>query len=607
MTINELHTLILSLDLSPSETITPSHYFSRLDETLSEVLPREPSVPSVMSPSARRKTETEETETVLGKGGMGIVMLGRQDLPKRDVAIKKLSNKSAFYQRALLQESDIMGALGHPNIVPVHEVHVDELGSAEMIMKRIDGKTLTNIVNGTAQKGGALKEVLQILLSVCHALEFAHSKTIVHRDIKADNIMVGEFNEVYLMDWGLAFNLMNPSDGGLGVVGTPHYLAPEMLLGRPEVIDIRTDVYLLGSTLHYIITGLKRHQAGTVSEVLLLADDSPEYEYDDHVPHLLANVANRACSKDPEDRYPTVLEFRSAIEDAIQHWDALTICLKAGEMLTEMKELLNEKDLSADSIQIIHRFFFRTMASFESARDLWPQCEEATAGIDTALYLMIDLALRQHRPKQALSLFNELSQHDASLLKLIQQSVKESVEVEQAHQIAAEHNPLQSKRGRKLLVGSLSAGAVSLVIFALVYAWLYGDTLTTTRLIFTHSILLIFTIGGIILGRHSLYSNMLGKNLARSLLLGSLAAVSNAIAGHIHHANPDLIMTIDLFLLALTFGSTTEAIRSGFRIMIICFISGFACLIWTDWTHQILMSCMAFSTLWALLDWYQEE
>ena len=143
-------------------------------------------------------------------------------------------------------------------------------------------------------------------MQLCNAVAYAHSRGVVHRDIKPGNVLLGEYGEVYLADWGIARRI-GEAQGPLA--GSPAYMAPEMLGGRA---DERTDVYLLGATLHHVLTGQPRHR-GPMAEALRSVTASAPFDYAPTVPTDLAAVCNRACAPDPAERYPDASELRAAV------------------------------------------------------------------------------------------------------------------------------------------------------------------------------------------------------------------------------------------------------------------------------------------------------
>lgn len=226
----------------------------------------------------------------LGEGGMGVVELAQQPALGREVAVKRLRSELAgeLHVHALLDEARITGSLEHPNILPVHGVGLDPAHGPLVVMKRVQGQTWNQLLAADREVSATpgrldsaqLSRHLRALMQVCNALEFAHSKDIIHRDIKPANVMLGEFGEVYLLDWGIALRLAAESAGDspeTAGFGTPVYMAPEMVLGRG--IDGRSDVYLLGATLHELLTGQPRHTGKSLAACFADALTSDPFEY----------------------------------------------------------------------------------------------------------------------------------------------------------------------------------------------------------------------------------------------------------------------------------------------------------------------------------------
>jgi predicted Ser/Thr protein kinase len=203
----------------------------------------------------------------LGRGGMGEVMLAHDRQIGRDVAIKRLRSGAPAEDEVsrFLREARIQARLDHPAIVPVYELSKDELGRPYFSMKRLAGKTLTQVLEVATRQ-----RMLRAFADVCRAVDFAHSRGIVHRDLKPANILLGEFGEVYVIDWGVArvlgdaaglvtadIDTMEGSAPANQTLGTPGYMAPEQLddpeVGRPA------DIYALGAILFEILAGETFH------------------------------------------------------------------------------------------------------------------------------------------------------------------------------------------------------------------------------------------------------------------------------------------------------------------------------------------------------------
>jgi eukaryotic-like serine/threonine-protein kinase len=269
----------------------------------------------------------------IGKGGMGEVMAARDEQIGRDVAIKRMraADPSPRSIHRFLREASIQGRLEHPAIVPVHEIGHDTDGLPYFVMKKLAGTTLAQILEDREQPEGrdrwSLQRILRAFAEVCLAVEFAHVRGVVHRDLKPDNIMLGDFGEVYVLDWGVAKVVGEhdndfadvDSTGGSGenatlagtTIGTPGYMAPEQVRGQAD-IDGRTDVYTLGCLLFEILAGEPLHPRGYqgLQSALLRNDNRPSLRAPDAgiAPELDALCAH-ATAPDREVRVQTAREL----------------------------------------------------------------------------------------------------------------------------------------------------------------------------------------------------------------------------------------------------------------------------------------------------------
>jgi aminoglycoside phosphotransferase (APT) family kinase protein len=212
-----------------------------------------------------------EILSLLGRGGMGVVYLARDTVLDREVALKVWDDLKAVSHEREADEARILARLEHPGIVPVHDFGRLPDGRLFYAMKRVRGDRLDRWM----AIGRGVTERLGVFLRVCDAVAFAHAHGVVHRDLKPQNVMVGEYGEVLVLDWGIALQ-MQMADGELQIAGTPEYMAPEQARGDAAV-DHRADVFALGAML-----------AG-IAEV-----------------PALAAIAGKARSPDPADRYQDV-------------------------------------------------------------------------------------------------------------------------------------------------------------------------------------------------------------------------------------------------------------------------------------------------------------
>lgn len=215
---------------------------------------------------------------LLGRGGVGLVYRAHDSELGRDVAIKVLARRYATDGEAIArfeEEARIASRLQHPGVVPIHEMGRLQDGRPYFTMKIVAGETLADRL-ATRQPDHASRALLEIVVRVAQTLAFAHSHGVIHGDVKPQNVMVGAFGEVQLMDWGFAREtdaLARAADAEMQtrVVGTPSYMAPEQARGDLAAIGPRTDVFGLGAILCEILTGSPPYGGETRSEILLRA------------------------------------------------------------------------------------------------------------------------------------------------------------------------------------------------------------------------------------------------------------------------------------------------------------------------------------------------
>ena len=256
-------------------------------------------------------------ESLIGVGGMANVYKGRDIRTGNEIAVKVLKEEFLGNEelvRRFKNESKAISILDHPNIVKVYDVSVtDQL--QYIVMEYIDGITLKEYLK---QRGGALtwKEVVHFATQVLSALEHAHSKGIVHRDVKPQNIMLQADGSIKMMDFGIArFSRAQSQTISDKAIGSVHYISPEQAKG--DRTDARTDIYSVGVMLYEMLSGrLPFDGTGTVSIAIMQISEKPKplAEVAPNVPEGLRQITEKAMEKDPAARYQSAAEMLEAIK-----------------------------------------------------------------------------------------------------------------------------------------------------------------------------------------------------------------------------------------------------------------------------------------------------
>lgn len=246
----------------------------------------------------------------IGAGGMGAIYLAHHEALRKDVVVKILPPESAANPRTVerfFREARAAAKLEHPNIVQVQDVGTTERNLHYIIMQYIDGSNLEEKVQAAGRHTSS--EATRIVLEIARGLQVAHRAGVIHRDIKAENILITQTGQVKLTDFGLAKDLNSElkltADGAM--IGTPLYMAPE--IGRVKEIDGRVDIYSLGVTYYYLLTGVQPFRGFSALEILSAkAHDKlrPPEEIIPEIPDEFRRVLGKMLEKDRELRYRDV-------------------------------------------------------------------------------------------------------------------------------------------------------------------------------------------------------------------------------------------------------------------------------------------------------------
>lgn len=293
-------------------------------------------------------------------GGIGQVWRAFDEVLGREIALKELKADTAGSRRnreRFFREAQLTGQLEHPGIVPVYDfVSRDDDGRCFYTMRFVRGRTLTEAIQQYHQQreadsevdaAGELLRLLNVFVSICQTIAFAHSRNVIHRDLKGDNVILGDFGEVIVLDWGLAKRLDEPSDeaeevdpGDPGAtlafaqettqspsvtmqgekLGTPAYMAPEQATGQIDLLDRRTDVYGLAAILYEILTGQPPFLGKSIVEILQRVIHSPPQPLTERCPAVpieLERVCLQGLAKNRDDRQQTATEMANQIQQWI--------------------------------------------------------------------------------------------------------------------------------------------------------------------------------------------------------------------------------------------------------------------------------------------------
>jgi tRNA A-37 threonylcarbamoyl transferase component Bud32 len=487
---------------------------------------------------------------VLGEGGMGRVQLARQRSLQREVALKRpRSDASDREARGLRDEALVTGHLEHPNIVPVHALGVDEGGLPVIVMKRVEGVSWRDLLRDADHPGWVTREPdpaarlvwhLGILAQLCNAIAFAHSRGIVHRDMKPDNVMIGEFGEVYLIDWGVAVESGARSRDETGramVVGTPCYMAPEMARGGP--IDELTDVYLLGATLHEVLTGSVRHIGRDIAAATAQAIASEPYRYGGDVPEELAALANQACAADPARRPRGALAFRHALLAHLRHRGSLRLSAAAdrGMAAIEVEAATTPVPGAAHSRAIEEcRFGYR------EALHEWPDNPDAVRGLRRCALATVRHELARRDPLAARAALAELVERPPDLIEAVA-----ALEASLAAEEADRERLRQLERDADPTVGAPTGGLMFAILLVVGSSLaVYAVRVHTTGTIEPFALVLfpILTVSGTLtfmfLFRRQLAVNAFNRRLAAwflslAVLLVASRTIGQATGIALHH------------------------------------------------------------------------
>ncbi len=507
-----------------------------------------------------------EIEQTLGAGGMGVVRMAKQVALGRTVAVKTLrtDRRDDGATLALLREAWVTGSLEHPNVVPVHDVKLEENGDPVIVLKRIEGVAWSELM-GDAERVGErfgtddlLAWNLGIFLQVVNAIRFAHSRGIIHRDIKPDNVMIGEFGEVYVLDWGIAVSLRHDASGRLPLAedaretaGTPCYMAPEMLSPGTTPLSERTDVYLLGAVLYEIIAGRPPHLGETAAEVVSSVMRS-EASLPADAPSSLQRICRRAMHADPGERYRRAEELQQEVQRFLQHRGSMRLARQSQHRLDDLlAHLSGSREGDTAWRQRLYKLFGGCRFGFREALGAWSDNQLAREGLRRATIAVAEYELEAGDARAAEALVAELGDVPQALGDRIAQALKdresERARIARLEKLDADMDRFTGSRTRTGFAVIASLGPTILPLWAGLCGYRVAE--------FEHSLMALITgtfalaFGGLVFwARESMMKTAINRSVVAGFALMLLSQLVLQLATYMLGIGPAITLVLHIFI-----------------------------------------------------------
>ncbi len=531
-----------------------------------ESLPRISLADSVEGEDARPGGADLEIIGVLGEGGLGRVLLARQRSVGREVAVKVARDRERG-SAALRVEARTMGRLEHPNIVPVHAMGVDDEGELVLVMKRIEGVDWRALLRDPEHPWWDRLDVapsnrqsfhLDVLAQIASALHFAHERGIVHRDVKPENVLIGTHGDVYLTDWGVASLPDERSEGApSAVVGTPAYMAPEMVLGDPALVDARTDVFLLGATLHEILVGKPRHPWRSLQQVLVAAFSCEPYAYPDAIPEELAALARAATARDPMERPESALAFRRALDTWRVHRGAIALTQRARAIATQARALRDSG--GRDALADVDRMLVEARFGLTQALREWPEHEPARRALHDVLVMAAENDLARESVHDARAHLAELDAPPAALVEAVEalEAKLTAARDERERLVALERDfdlSVASRERRTFIGMVLASGLLVMVSLVARLAWARRVS-GAIELVGVVAVALVPALGFAIAMRRRGTQNTAGAAFVNAIVMAMGAVLAHRIIGALADTPVHVVLATDCVIYAVVLGA----------------------------------------------------
>ncbi|MGH8415258.1 MAG: protein kinase domain-containing protein [Gammaproteobacteria bacterium] len=292
----------------------------------------------------------------LGRGATGTVYLCHDSFLGKDVAIKLYSidgdateSEARTRRKLFFNEANLVGKMNHPNILPIYDAG-EEAGHCYVVMEYVrSAQPLTTFCRGDNLL--PVRKVVEIIFKCAKALDYAHRKGLVHRDIKPGNILLTAESDVRIVDFGVAHMAGNEEGQLKGLVGSPSYMAPEQMRQQPSTVQ--TDLYSLGVVMYELLTGKRPFYGDNLSRLvhqIIYATPPPVHRLRPDVPVVLENIVYKALEKDAGKRYKTGLELATDLTHAVRTLDKLSEELVEQERFNILRRLRFFQDFAYPEI-----------------------------------------------------------------------------------------------------------------------------------------------------------------------------------------------------------------------------------------------------------------
>lgn len=405
----------------------------------------------------------------IGRGGMGAVYRAKQTQLRRIVAVKT-SHLTPKGDMDFLSEAFITAYLDHPNIAPVHDLAISNDNQLKLVMKLVSGRSWRDrLAADTCTEellhSDLFDEHLIILQHVCQAIGFAHSRGIIHCDLKPDNVMLGDFGEVLLMDWGVALDFRDPESitvedaravhrsAVTSPRGTPVYMPAELSMGTGDSLGPWTDTYQIGAILFELITGRPPHTGKSMAEVLKKSLGGERAKLPSGTPDELRRILDKALHPDIEQRYQSAGELRTALIEFRKHRESHWIAEAGRQTLVDCEKVIEgSANLDSRLRNELYADFAESVASFRQAQQLWSDNRLAKNGEFEARRSLAHFALKNGDLALAEAHISRFSENHPDRSRL---------QAELSNALALE---LKEKRNKKWLQRGLLVSVLAIVL-----------------------------------------------------------------------------------------------------------------------------------------------